>query len=301
MAGGRPAKPSKTNNSTLALVDQDILEASRFEWVKYREWVWSKYHENSAVSIWYYSRKYHQLMTNNRVRELDLLPDTIKNNVVKSLVVLSKYLGVHEQFKQNLKNHGVKPAKHNATKSFLRILKASNSNILAWYKKAYSNVREHEKTYLKFLLLSGIRKQEAIDSFNKIIELSNNGGLGEYYDRDLNCLMHFKYPKLFLRNTKNVFISFITEDLLNEIGNSKQITYHMITKRLNRKHMKIRFNELRDYHGTYLLNNGVKQIEIDLLQGRIPVKIFIRHYWSPSLKELGDRTLEATKQLEQIS
>jgi len=56
--------------------------------------------------------------------------------------------------------------------------------------------------------------------------------------------MHFKYPKLFLRNIKNVFISFITEDLLIEIGNSKQITYHMITKRLNRKHMKIRFKEI---------------------------------------------------------
>ncbi|MCK4434646.1 hypothetical protein KAU92_04075 [Candidatus Bathyarchaeota archaeon] len=145
---------------------------------------------------------------------------------------MSKYLGVHEQFKQNLKNHGVKPAKHDAIKSFLRILKASNSNILEWYKKAYNNVREHEKTYLKFLLLSGIRKQEAIDSFNKIIELSSNGGLCEYFDHDLSCLMHFKYPELFVRNTKNVFISFITQDLLYEIGNSKQITYDMITKRL---------------------------------------------------------------------
>ncbi|MCK4434647.1 hypothetical protein KAU92_04080 [Candidatus Bathyarchaeota archaeon] len=62
--------------------------------------------------------------------------------------------------------------------------------------------------------------------------------------------------------------------------------------------MKIRFNELRDYYGTYLLDNGVKQIEIDLLQGWIPVKIFIRHYWSPSLKELGDRTLKAVADLE---
>jgi hypothetical protein len=26
--------------------------------------------------------------------------------------------------------------------------------------------------------------------------------------------------------------------------------------------------------------------------------IFLRHYWSPSFKELRDRTLEATKQLK---
>jgi hypothetical protein len=33
---------------------------------------------------------------------------------------------------------------------------------------------------------------------------------------------------------------------------------------------------------------------------RIPPSIFLRHYWSPSFKELRDRTLEATKQLEEI-
>jgi intergrase/recombinase len=70
-------------------------------------------------------------------------------------------------------------------------------------------------------------------------------------------------------------------------------------KRLKRKQMKVRFNELRDYYGTFLLDNNIKQIEINLLQGRIPVKIFVRHYWSPKLSELRDRTLKAISLLEQ--
>jgi intergrase/recombinase len=58
-------------------------------------------------------------------------------------------------------------------------------------------------------------------------------------------------------------------------------------------------NKLRDYFGTYMIKHGLIKEEVDLLQGRIPPSIFLRHYWSPSFKELRDRTLEAIKQLEQ--
>jgi hypothetical protein len=40
-----------------------------------------------------YSKKYCHSMASENLRELDLLPDTVKNNVIKSLIVLSKFLG----------------------------------------------------------------------------------------------------------------------------------------------------------------------------------------------------------------
>jgi len=40
------------------------------------------------------------------------------------------------------------------------------------------------------------------------------------------------------------------------------------------------------------------EIEQNLVCGRIPIGIFIRHYWSPKLKELGDRVLTATAKIE---
>jgi hypothetical protein len=35
-----------------------------------------------------------------------------------------------------------------------------------------------------------------------------------------------------------------------------------------------------------------------LLQGRIGKSIFVRHYWSPAIKELKQRVLKALKELE---
>ena len=139
---------------------------------------------------------------------------------------------------------------------------------------------------------------EAITSFNLIIQLSKEGKLGEYYDKDLNCLCHFKYPKLFIRNTKNVYINFIEESKLHEIAQSKRVTYSAIRRKLSRKRIPVKINELRDYFGTYLLNHGILEQEVNLLQGRIPISVFVRHYWSPKLKELSNKIISLTKDLE---
>jgi len=158
-------------------------------------------------------------------------------------------------------------------------------------------LRENERILLKFLLKSGLRKGESVESFNKVIELNKFGNLDDYYDSKLNCLCHFKY-KEFIRRTKNCYITFITEDLLNEIANSEPVNYNALRIRLNRKNMKCRINELRDYYGTYLLQHGILEAEINLCQGRIPPSIFIKHYWSPKLSELRDRIFKALKDLE---
>ncbi|MEM2969128.1 MAG: integrase [Candidatus Bathyarchaeia archaeon] len=190
--------------------------------------------------------------------------------------------------------------RQNSFESFLRILNASSSDILDWYNKAILTVRDNERLYLEFAKISGIRKEEAINAFNLIIKLSKENRLSEYYDKELNCLMHFKYPKLFLRNTKNVYISFIPESLINKIAASEPVTYSMIRKRLSRSKLKIRINELRDYFATYMRKHNIQKEEIDMLQGRIPTDIFIRHYWSPQLEELRDRVLRALHLLEKF-
>ena len=213
---------------------------------------------------------------------------------------MSKFLGIHQQFKQRLLDHGIKIHRQDSFTSFLRILNTNNNDndILKWLKEVHPILNDNENIFLRFCLYSGLRKAEAITSFNRIIELYNKGLLNEYYDNNLNCLMHFKYPKDFIRKTKNCFISFISEELLKQIRNSKPVSYDAIIRRLYRNNAKCRINELRDYFGTYLLQHGILEAEINLCQGRIPPSIFIKHYWSPKLTELRDRIFKALTELE---
>ena len=267
--------------------------------MQFKTWVYNKYSDTWAVSVYCYAKKYSHLL--NNVRNIENLPSTIKNNVTKSLIVLSKFLGINQQFKQRLLDYGIKIRRQDSFTSFLRILNANNNgnNILKWYKEAQSKLRDNERTWLKFLLYSGLRKEEAITSFNLIIELHKNNRLNDYYDDNLSCLCQFKDPKYFIRRRNNCFISFISEGLLRQIQNSKPTSYDAISRRLYRNKLKCRINELRDYFGTYLLQHGILEAEINLCQGRIPPSIFIKHYWSPKLTELRDRIFKALIELEQ--
>jgi hypothetical protein len=66
---------------------------------------------------------------------------------------------------------------------------------------------DNEKLYLRFALLPGVRKEEAIKSFNLIINLSQQNKLNEYYNEELGILEHFKYGDLFLRQTKSLYLN----------------------------------------------------------------------------------------------
>lgn len=267
------------------------------DWSKFREYISTKYSASWSKDIWCYSMKYSNFLEN--VKEIESLPVTIKSNVIKSLVVLSKFLGTYNEFKDKLKTFGIKAKKQTAFDSFVRILNANNNTDLPeWYKKACNVLNPNEQTFLKFTSLSGIRKGEAIASFNKIIQLSKENKLSEYYNKDLQCSEHFKYPKEFIRGSKNLFITFIREDLVSQIANSEPVSYGAIRKRLL-KVGKLRINELRDYFATFTVRHGLIKEEVDILQGRIGNSIFMRNYFSPGLKELRDRTLEAIKLLEQ--
>jgi intergrase/recombinase len=167
-----------------------------------------------------------------------------------------------------------------------------------WFAKVEPILTTEEMLLLKFLRLTGLRCSEGIESFNLIIELSEKGKLSEYLSAETGILEHFRYKEKFLRGTKNAFISIAPESLIDEITQSQPVTYAAITKKLQRRKIPTRISELRDYYGTFMIRHGLVAQEADLLCGRIPPSIFVRHYFSPAIKDLRERTLNALEEME---
>jgi intergrase/recombinase len=265
----------------------------------FKHWLEAKEYSKSYISTTMsYAGRFSHLLKNGNLRELDELGSHKKASAIKALSLYSKFQGSYSQFKSSLSEYGIKLERPNGLNAFLRILNATNTDIIKWFNDSIPVLRKNEVLFIEFLLNSGLRTSEAINSFNLTIQLNKEGKLSEYYDPELNVLCHFKYPKLFIRRTKACYITFIKPEFLNEIAASQPVTYSSLRKRLERRKMKLRFNELRDYFGTYLLSHGILEAEINLCQGRIPVDIFIRHYWSPKLKELGDKIFKATEKAD---
>jgi intergrase/recombinase len=160
-------------------------------------------------------------------------------------------------------------------------------------------LRENERLWLRFNLLTGLRKEESITAFNLIIQLSKDGKLEEYYNQELGVLEHFKHGELFLRHTKNCYISIVPKELIQQITQSSEVSYSAIRKRLTRNKQSLRIKELRSYFATYLRNHGILAEYVDLIQGRIPKSVFARHYLKvEDLKALVSQVLAVTGNLE---
>jgi hypothetical protein len=271
------------------------------DWSEYKDWVYHKYAKSHAPSVMTYSKKYSHILLTGDLKEIEKISPKTKNTSLKALVILSKFLGIHEKFKAAMKSYGIKLYRPGVLGSFMRMYTNPNADLMEWYSKACSVLRPNERVYLQFLKLTGLRKGESLTAFNKIIELNTQGNLNEYYNEERSLLEHFKYKEEFLRGTKKVYISVVPESLVMSISECAQVSYDGLRKRLMRAKLKCRLNELRDYFGTFMVRHDLIKEEVDLLQGRIPPSIFIRHYWSPSFAELKDRTLRAIELLKSVA
>ena len=237
-------------------------------------------------------------MIGNRTSKLLTLSKDKQRLVMSALSNLSKFLGIYQQWRESIRNNGLKWSKADTFESFMRIMNNNHGDLLEWHKRATDVLKDNDRLYLRFMLLSGLRKNEGIQSFNLIIALSSEGKLAEYYNEDLSMLEHYKFRQ-FLRKTKNAYITFLPKDLLTQITKSKPVSYSAIRKSLERKGFKLRVKELRSFYASFMVRHNLISEEVDLLQGRVSKSVFVRHYLKENPAELRDRTLKAITELEQ--
>ncbi len=239
--------------------------------------------------------EHHKLLTGD-LSQLEKLTRSKRKNVLSSLTALAKYLGVYKAFKAQMKNYGVTWASRKSVESVKRILSASD-DVMDWVNAATDRLDTSYATLVKLAAASGIRKSETINAFNLVVTLNKQSQLDTYYNPELQALEHFKHPDTFLRGTKNVFFSFVPKDLTAAVADCRSISHTTLRRRLRKHDLKLRFAELRDYYATFLVQHGVIQQEVDLLQGRIGRSVFMRHYFSPDIEALRDRVLQAVARL----
>jgi intergrase/recombinase len=265
----------------------------------FKKWLDFRYDKQYAYSIKLYILKYNDCYNNPALLSSLNMNDCKYNNVLKALIAYSKFQGCYEPFKNKLKNNGIHYKKQNALISFLRIMDTDNHKGLGeWYRKAYDILQPNEKLYLRYTLLSGLRREEAVLSFNLLVNKTEG-----YYNIDTSCLEHFKIKSnngkhLFLRGTKNTFVSVIPQTLIEDISRSEEVSYFAMTKRLTKYNLHARFKQLRQFYATQMRTMGLLSEQVDVLQGRINSGVFLQYYFKQNPKTLSKKILRLLPTLE---
>jgi hypothetical protein len=258
----------------------------------FKKWLFQSYRPFTARPVYYYAKKYASCLQNRNLSLLKSFSDGKRASVMKALCALSKFLGMHEEFKVLVKNYGLKWRGRSSDDIIIdRLTKNVDSKeLFQWIKDAKEKIPEL-RVFLDFMIETGLRLIEAVDSYNLIIKLGKEGKLNSYYNEKRQVLEHFRFREIFIRNSKKVFISFVPYESVKGIASTEPVNYDRVQRLAEWYLKKLRFADLRELYASCSVKH-LKQVEIDFLQGRVSASVFMRNYFNPQfIDDLQTRAL----------
>jgi len=258
--------------------------SNAIDWDAFEEWLnrdhiprVSRYMRSYAVKFQdcLFQRDFSKLLGTSRGK---------KRMVMNSLSALVKYLGLYEEFKRLVKEHGLTWGGRSADDIVIeRLTKVKNPNeVFEWIKRVKKE-RPDLTVFMDFIAVTGLRLVEALNSYNLTIALSRKGKLGEYYNAELETLEHYKFKDIFLRKQKKAFASFVPKELVERITVCERLpSTDGIIKRVRKSGLPSRFSDVREAHASFM-TSYLRQSEIDFLHGRVTANVFMSNYFNPML------------------
>jgi len=285
------SKPDVSAGSVLG----SLSVAKDVNWTSFETWLQTDHVAAYAKKMVNYAKEYQALLLDGNLGILGGFSKGKRRNVMAALANLAKYSGLYIHWKDLVKQAGLKWEKRSSIETFLSIMNAELSQTKDWLVDAISKVPKQYSTLLVFDLATGLRESESCHSAQLLCELEEEGKIQDYFNADLQMLEHWKYPKLFLRGSKNAYISFVPKNCLSSLLELKpRLTVNALKKALSRYGLVNKWMELRKLHGTTLRNSGIPSEIVDLLHGRIQQNIFLQHYYRPDvLNAIRNKTLQA--------
>ncbi|WP_458718815.1 integrase [Candidatus Nitrosocosmicus sp. R] len=105
-----------------------------------------------------------------------------------------------------------------------------------------------------------------------------------YVSADPTMIKHYEFPDIFIRTTKKAYISIINKDIIDLAMSCPTVNLNNFRSFFTKRKIPLNMNYCRKIFATYLRNKGIEPEIIDLLQGRIPQSVFLRHYYRPNVE-----------------
>ena len=211
------------------------------------------------------------------------LPGTRSREVaLVALANYAKFTGRYERFKEIKKMYDLKWSTSNSTQFFERFFDEQTSldSMISKIREMIRVLPVRMAAVIRFACLVGLRASEAVES----VRLLNVNLVHNYYNPQRQALEHFRFPEIFLRQTKKAYISFLSTDNYHYFANlgCKPPTLNAITLACRRKGIKMYMHLTRKIFASHLIKSGIQSEFVNLLQGRVDSDILTRHYLCPS-------------------
>jgi intergrase/recombinase len=210
----------------------------------------------------------------------------------------AKFTGRYDKFQELRRRYNLKWSRTDSMQALQRFFSEDNSleRMIELVRDMAQKLPPHMGDIIRFGTITGLRASEVIES----ARLIKCGLSPQYYNPDGQALEHFRFPDIFLRQTKKAYISFLSTDMYDYFTKNlgKPTTLNSITLACRRRGIKMNMHLTRKIFASWLRKEGIQPEIVDLLQGRVSQSILTRHYLAPS-QSMKDDVLQALEKLQQ--
>ena len=141
-----------------------------------------------------YAKKYSSVLTEENAQPLLSIPNDKRLQIMKSLAILSKYLGCYDRWKIIKERYQLKWSNEDSIQVFQNLTNQENnySSMIKWVKDVCKQLPAHYANILIYCTLTGLRPNEAFSSIDLI-----KSDLDNYLDKEKMILEHVKIPQNF--------------------------------------------------------------------------------------------------------
>ena len=270
----------------------------KIDWVKYEEFVNKEYRPKSAYDRIRYAKTFAYCLLQNDCSDLLALTPDKREHIMNALSCLSKFLGIYENWSRMIKNYGLKWRIRDDNLIIKRFTKTQNPDeLFAWIRQIKSQCVDLND-FMDFMLTTGLRFEESVESYNLIVKLSHEGKMEEYYNSEKELLEHYKFKLQFLRRTKKAFVSFVPKELIDRISTSnKSLAKQCIKSEKLEKNAKNKIYDdtPRNSRLTSFLRLWAA-LKLISCMAECQTSVFMRNYFNPAwITDLKEKTSRRRK------
>jgi hypothetical protein len=276
------------------------FDEKTINWEDFKNWLLRDHREHTVVSMVSYAKKYAYCLLSRDLSDVRDLRDSLRPNVVKALSSLAKFLGVYEEYKRLVKDYGLTWKGRSVDDLVIdRLIKVKDPDEVFEWVREVKQRRPDISVFMDYIAVTGLRLDEAVQSYNLMIQLKKEGKLSAYYNEANETLEHFRFKDIFIRKSKKAFISFVPKDLIAKIVLQCPLSSkHSVQQLVKKRGLKIRFADVREAHASFL-TKYLNPAEIDFLHGRVSTNIFMANYFNPKLiADLKERIFKAIADIQ---
>jgi len=191
-----------------------LLDGPPIDWQQFQKFLLQRMTPKTAEDRIRYAKQHSGVLKTGDATLLLQVPPNKRIHVMKALSSLARYTGQQDTWRAIRQRYGLQwSTGTEKLDAFTRFFDDSKDldTMLKWLSEALQILPSEYANFFLFCTLTGMRASEAVEA----VRLLHSSSSTYYYNPEQQVLQHYRFPDIFIRRTKAIYISVVNDEIID--------------------------------------------------------------------------------------